>query len=519
MPGHNQIRAFYNLKIEQIFYFQSLFPVYNPAMPRKSFVVLALILIVTTLLGSSMLTRGHTWGDDFAAYIGQAQSIVRSDMDNFVRRNAFTVTQSSHEPGHQMGPAAYPWGFPLLLAPVYAFMGISPLGMKVPGLLTYLGFLLAFFLWTKTRFTPIESLLAVSLFGFNPGLLLALDSIGSDIPFLFLSTLAILVADRYTRADDLRRRQILSALTGVSIFAAAFVRTQGLLLLGAVLLWQGIRFLTWRETRRQTVIEALITVAGFGVLWGAAALVFPGGQTSYLSLYEDFSMSIVYRNISLYLLLFGDFFAGLPGSTFIFGLFVVLFFIGLVARWKDDLLVTFYAGLYLLVLWSWPEWQGYRMIFPLLPVFIYFAFWGTKVLLRLERGKEIAQKFVSAFLLLMVATFVVQAGLNAYGNLRAGREINGPFDSYSMEMYDFIKEQTPPKSVIVFFKPRALRLMTDHDALALTECARLPEGDYLALSKKVGENLQIPPEDIGECNLPLNKVFENRRFVVYRVEK
>ena len=159
------------------------------------------------------------------------------------------------------------------------------------------------------------------------------------------------------------------------------------------------------------------------------------------------------------------------------------------------------------------------MILPLLPVFIYFAFWGIKVLLRLERGKAIAQKFVSVFLLLMIATFAIKSGINAYSNLRAGREINGPFDPYSMEIYDFIKEQTPPKSVIVFFKPRALRLMTDHDALALTECTRLPEGDYLALSKKVGENLQIPPEHIGECNLPLDKVFENRRFVVYQLVK
>ena len=487
-------------------------------MPKKTIAILVLILFVTALLGTSMFTRGHTWGDDFAAYIGQAQSIVRGDMNNFVKRNAFTVTQSSHEPGHQMGPAAYPWGFPLMLAPVYAFMGINPLVMKFPGLLSYLGFLLAFFYWTKTRFTPAESLLAVSLFGFNPGMLLALDSIGSDIPFLFLSTLAILVADHYTRAGNTRRRRTLAVLTGVSAFAAAIVRTQGLLLLGAVLLWQGIRFLTGRETRRQTVIDALITVASFGLLWGAVALIFPGGQTSYLSLYEDFSMSIVYRNISQYSLLFGDFFKGLPGSTFIFGLFVVLFFIGLVARWKDDLLVTLYAGLYLLVLWSWPEWQGYRMIVPLLPVFIYFAFWGIKVLLRLERGKFITQRFVNAFLLLMVATFAIMSGINAYGNLRGGREINGPFDPYSMEMYNFIKEQTPPKSVIVFFKPRALRLMTNHDALALTDCARLPEGDYLALSKKVGENLQIPPERIRECNLPLDKVFENRRFVVFRVE-
>jgi hypothetical protein len=116
-----------------------------------------------------------------------------------------------------------------------------------------------------------------------------------------------------------------------------------------------------------------------------------------------------------------------------------------------------------------------------------------------------------------VALFAYNAGWNAYANLQNQREINGPFDPFSIETYEYIKNNTPPESVIVFFKPRAMRLMTGRDALALTECERVPEGDYLALSKKVGENLQIPPERIKECKLPLDKVFENRRFLVYQV--
>ena len=62
-----------------------------------------------------------------------------------------------------------------------------------------------------------------------------------------------------------------------------------------------------------------------------------------------------------------------------------------------------------------------------------------------------------------------------------------------------------------------MHLMTDRNALALTECDRIPEGDYLALSKKVGENLQIPPDSINECNLPMEKIYENRRFIVYKL--
>ena len=97
----------------------------------------------------------------------------------------------------QIGPIAYPWGFPLLLTPAYILFGISPFGLKLPSLLTYLGFLLVFFFLVRRRFTLTESLLAVSLFAFNPGLLSFLDNILSDMPFLFCSTLSILLADIY----------------------------------------------------------------------------------------------------------------------------------------------------------------------------------------------------------------------------------------------------------------------------------------------------------------------------------
>jgi hypothetical protein len=193
--------------------------------------------------------------------------------------------------------------------------------------------------------------------------------------------------------------------------------------------------------------------------------------------------------------------------------------VGLVTRFKADLLIVLYAALYLLVVWTWPEWQGYRFVFPMLPFFVYFAMQGINVTFDKvsQTQKAALQKGAYAYLLLIVALFAYNAGWNAYANLQNQREINGPFDPFSIETYEYIKNNTPPESVIVFFKPRAMRLMTGRDALALTECERVPEGDYLALSKKVGENLQIPPERIKECKLPLDKVFENRRFLVYQV--
>jgi hypothetical protein len=292
--------------------------VYNPLVPKTATFILLGILFLTALFGSSMLTRGHIWGDDFAAYVGQAQSILRGEMGRFVARNGFTVSESSREQGHQMGPAAYPWGFPLMLVPIYALTGLSPLALKLPGLLTYLGFLLVYFLLLKRRLPLTESLLAVSLFAFNPELLRFLDNILSDIPFLFLSTLAIFLADLYVHETQGQRRWILAAGTGTAIFAAFFVRTQGLILLGSLLLCQGIRFFSQREKRSQSIVDTLVIVATFAVLWGLSKWVFPGGQTSYLALYKDFSINTFTGNLVAYSSLFETFFATVPGQVWFF---------------------------------------------------------------------------------------------------------------------------------------------------------------------------------------------------------
>ncbi len=92
-----------------------------------------LLIIIITLslgIGASTLTRGHQWGDDFAWYIVQAKSILDGSTNEFMQQSAFTNGESTTH----LGPLAYPWGYPLILAPVYATKGISPLALKLPGL-------------------------------------------------------------------------------------------------------------------------------------------------------------------------------------------------------------------------------------------------------------------------------------------------------------------------------------------------------------------------------------------------
>src|SRR5574338_449991 len=96
-------------------------------MKRLEPVLLGIVLLISLLLGAASLTRGHFWGDDFAGYLLQAQSILNGSTRDFIQHNTFTIENSSFPPG----PVAYPWGFPVLLVPLLAIFGLKFLALKL----------------------------------------------------------------------------------------------------------------------------------------------------------------------------------------------------------------------------------------------------------------------------------------------------------------------------------------------------------------------------------------------------
>ena len=477
--------------------------------------LLAAIIVVSMIIGASTLTRGHEWGDDFASYIMQAESIWHGDTDDFVEHNSFTIFQSSN----QIGPVAYPWGYPLILTPAYALKGIHPLALKLPGLFFYAGFLICLYLLLYRRLTQAESLLIVCLFAFNPLLVRFLDQILSDIPFLFFSTLALLVM---TDTRPRTNRQLV--LIGIIISIAYFVRTTGILLLASLLAVEFREWLGHREesnSLRRHGISMFIVCGTFGLFFLINILSFPEGETSHLLRFQEFSTETATGFAGSYFGVFGSFFGESLAWQRVYYVLFVFFLIGAWIRGKQDSIFIAFFTVWMIVLIAWPSWQGPRFIFPLLPIFIYFTFQGMKFILAKlpEKNLQTGQWIFYGFWALLLFAFLFTSIQNAATNLQNDRAINGPFDPFSNEVYSYIKEETPADSVIVFFKPRAMRLMTNHDSLMSTECDRVLKGDFLVLSKKVGENQQIPPEKIGACNLPLTEVLTNNRFIVFQIQK
>ena len=473
------------------------------------------IIIVSLILGASTLTRGHQWGDDFAWYILQAKSIWNGTTNEFIQQSAFTNDQSTT----YVGPLAYPWGYPLILIPSYAIKGIHPLALKIPALFFYAGFLVCLYLLMKARLSHAESLLLVSLFAFNPLLLQFLDQILSDIPYLFFSTLSLWLITK-----EGKRSAQQNILIGVSIFLVTFLRATGILLLGCFLIVEFFRLLNHRrdwEAVKQIVWDSFVVCVSFILLWGLNSILFPSGGDSYLSQYAGLSVETVRNSVVAYFNVYSLFFGEAAGWRYLCYILVVFFLVGAWNHWKEELFFLLFFGLWMIVHIAYPYWQGPRYIFPLLPIFIYFTFQGMKFVIQKlpEKYTQTGYRTLYSFWSLIAIVFLFNSSLNAYINLQHDRAINGPFDQYSKEVYKYIREDTSANSVIIFFKPRVMVLMTDHPTIMSTECDRILKGDYLVLSRKVGRNQQIPPEEIDACHLPLNEVLKNSRFVVYEIQK
>ena len=475
--------------------------------------ILIVLLLISSTLSLSLLTRGHLWWDDFASYILQAQSLLNGSTREFIQRNTFTIQESSY----LLGPIAYPWGYPLLLAPILAVFGLKVLSLKALSTIFYLLFLIVFHQLARLRLPATWSLFLTAMLAFNPILLQAHDLILSDIPFLFFSTLALFLIDKFIRLDERESTPLASAAIGVVIFAAFAIRTNGILLLGALGVAQLLRYWPVGEIRRN-LRTILLPYLFFGLLSALGSLLLPDGQESYFTHYALLTPRLLLDNLSYYLRLPAGMFEGIPLDGLFAALVIFSFLPGLFAGPRKQAAFLAYMILTFALFITWPERQGLRFLFPILPLILLAAAEGWHLVLgNLPAERRPIVRWTGAGLAgALVILSLVTSTYVSWVNLQNGRTINGPFDPVSSEMFEFVREQTSPEGVVIFFKPRVLRLLTDRDAFMTNTCEDFSRADYVVFHEKQGGNGQVP--EPGACtNVDLNIVFNNQRFTVYEV--
>jgi hypothetical protein len=500
-----------------------------------------IIILLSGLSGFALLNSGHDWGDDFASYILQAESIVHGNSAQFMDANSFTIQQSSVN----LGPVAYPWGTPVLLAPVLAVFGVNLLALKTLNLACYLLFLAALAIGLRSKLSSLSLLSLVAILGLDPAILNLLNTVGSDIPFLLVSTLTILligyvIVQRRTFSVE----WLGYVLLGICLAASFFIRTTGIVLVLVALLTEAAAIVPCfrrdpgsdpakgreEQTRSNFAkpingklillrVSPYLVFLGLTIVW---YLLFPSGEEGYLQSLRQISAREIKTNVEYYLSIPQNFFSAIPFFPLVFGAALPFFFTGLVKTVRRYYPIAVYGVLMMGINIIWPANQGLRFLLPIFPFFIFYVLLGMEWSVRAMEGNERKIAFAAAAGCVLLALFFFsrQSVKLAIANLRNHREISsGPYAPASQEMFQYIENNTAQDAVIIFFRPRAMRLITGRASLEWNNPSDLPPGQYLSLFRKEDEGLQLSAGDVEALQAAgkIKLIFENSDFQIFQI--
>ena len=406
--------------------------------------------LLVFVLGFCCMDTGHNWSDDFALYLSQTQAIVEGNSSELLQANYFAM---EHSYAH-VGPYLYPNGFPILLLPIYAFWGLHFGLLKTYCLLFFVASIpLVYRIFRQLKCSTNQALSITLLVAFNYHFIRFSDHILSDLPFLFFSLLSYHQIQR-VRFQNLTK----SFLLGLLIFFSYNIRDIGIVLLPCLFMYQ---WQAYEKDKKRSLFRLLLPYFAFLSCWIIRWYYTPSVPSKQLSLLTETSLEIVLNNSYYYTLLVGNYFLifkGIPlGVQFLVsGFFVSLMLVGMYKKGRQQpaLLVYFSAtiGIYLI----WISFQGMRFLFSILPFLVYFVIEGIK-------GLPISFKIRRFLILGLILSSLSQSLFISYYYWTT--DTNEAYSSEMQEIYQYIQEETPQEALIVFHKPRALRLFTNRNSV------------------------------------------------------
>lgn len=493
----------------------------------KEYLPLFIIIAITAIIYCISFRNGHNWGGDFSQYIAQAKSIAEGTIDEVVYQSNYRYDMSTH----CVGPRLYPWGFPLLLSPVYYLFGLNIFAMKVYVSLFFLLSLLVIFLLFKDKLTYIQTLLLVTIFALNPSFFLFKDNVLSDIPFFFFSLFTIFLMQRIVINKRIWINRFVSySLLGFFIFYSYYIRSQGILLVPTLLICQYIanrdylkqNFKSYLRLNKFDVVP-YITFLIFVVVSGS---ILPVGSSSYLENFSGMSMKSIVHNLYYYIILPSNFFGPLTASKVLYGITIPFAVLGIIKKYKKDYLYLIYIFFTITLFIFWPGTQGLRFIFSILPFYIYFLFVGLS---KISISEIIPAKYnplnlnlAHIFCIVIILGSCVDIGYASYyySIFDKSNVIEGPYTNESIEMFDYISTNTLNDDVIIFWKSRVMTLYTNRRCILVSEFDQIIDSDarYIVCNEEFEKHYNPLIYSIIQNRKETFKlVFQNNDYEVYEI--
>jgi hypothetical protein len=477
-----------------------------------------LIAGIAVFLFSTMRV-GLDWDGDYALYIMNAQNIAEG--------RPYAVTGFLPNPANPIHPAAYPPGLPLMLAPVYASMGLDLQKMKCVGIVSFVLFL-AVFSRTALRFLPPPlAVAATATIGLHPYFWDFKDTIFSELPFLFFCYAALHLFDDLNRPEPKPRRWMLAG-AGFTLAYAYLVRTVGIVLLPVALL-------AALCACRRAVNPGTIAVAVAAAICGAVNLLFPNDLNTYagyfggVGIHEHVRQLLRYSGAATAFIgsktLFGS---PLLAGCVIFAL-AILVLLGLTARIRARWTIyeIFFIS-YACFLMLYPvDLEPDRYSLPLWPLLILYSFHGAQVAGR-HLGRSWRYAVPAALCVVFAALFWHRYSKADFGPIPYS--VTAP---QTTQLFRSIKARLPADAVLLARKPTIVALFTDRRAtiwpLAFTDAQLFDymqsvRADYVVQDVvnlggiKHGAHDELD-EFIERNRSKLTLLFSNEWFRLYQVRK
>lgn len=496
-------------KLEQIFV----------NLSETKFVILLCALIVGFSL--SYIQDGHDWGDDYSCYIAQAKSILDNTMTQQVEANTYIVTHS-----HTMlGPGAYPWGYPLMLAGIIYFCGLNYVAMKCLNLLFFVVGVIFLYRMLGKRVECFYARVGALMLGMSPIYVSMTNCILSDIPFFFFSVLSVASINKMYKAKE---KQILWAIaTGVTCFAAYFVRTNGIVSILTLLFTDLVlvvascipilrKKVSLLGFQKQKFGNHMLAYSIFFVLAFMTKLVFPSADEGYDFYLKKLSWQSIWSNIVNYTNSFQEFFwLGKVISTVLIICASFLIIYGIFRNfYKEFPMIVYIGGMTVLIL-LFPAFQGIRYFFSVIPFTIILGAEGLQEICKKKQCIMIRDVILFAVLVLMVLRMSGHVAKKVVNPLAVNG--NAANSEAAMDMYSYIIENTNEEDIFAFFKPRALWLNTGRKGYSIESenVDTITDVDYVLIPHGGTEyDLKSAVLEIENAEL----VYENAEFELYEID-
>jgi len=487
---------------------------------RKSSLGPLLIILAVGVFYLSTIRSGHPWGDDFGLYILHAKNIAENRdyaQTGYLFNLSYPLT----------GPPTYPPVFPLLLAPIYMIAGLNLTAMKVEVILLFLLFLFAAWKTFRDRLPDHYILFLTGILGFNPYFWDFKDGINSDLPFLpFLYLTFYLVRRHYEERSDRGLLDVI--LLSLMIYLSYGIRSVGILTAPCLILLDLLRS---RKISLFTVkvcicVGALVLLQN--IFFHSDRSYIPAvGFTTHLGGAHLLSevTAIIKSNFLEYGRALSDLWENGYSKSGRIALFIIVtllaafgYLIRLLGRWT---ILEIYPPIYLTAIMFVPVAGGGRYLFPVVPLYVFYALHGLR---ELSVRLDLDPRMVYPAILLIGAVYI-----SRYSTLPFGPMTSGIGTMEAREMFSYFKTQTREGKAVIFSKPRAFALLTERPSSPV----RFSENDREILSyfKSINAGYLVsgPPgldpsydsglkRFVGRNRDRLEVVFSNDEFEVYRLK-